>query len=43
MDCVKKNLDTLFSKAKTMDKHELETSFSAIMKEGEKIIEQSGK
>jgi len=43
MDCIKKNVDTLFSKADTMDPDELDANFKAIMKEGEKSVEQSGK
>lgn len=43
MDCIKKNVDILFSKAENMNPKELETNFNAIMKEGEKSIEQSGK
>lgn len=43
MDCIKKNVDTLFSKADKMNSDELETNFMAIMKEGEKSVEQSGK
>jgi len=43
MDCIKKNVDTLFSKAESMNPTELETNFNAIMEEGEKSIEQCGK
>lgn len=43
MDCIKKNVDTLFLKADNMKPDELETNFKAIMKEGEKSVEQSGK
>lgn len=43
MDCIKKNVETLFSKAGTMDPEELDANFKAIMKEGEKSVEQSGK
>jgi len=43
MDCIKKNVDTLFSKAENMNPTELETNFNAIMEEAEKSIEQSGK
>lgn len=42
MDCIKKNVDTLFSKADKMNPDELEINFMAIMKEGEKSVEQSG-
>lgn len=43
MDCIKKNVDTLFLKADSMNPDELESTFNAIMKEGEKSVEQSGK
>lgn len=43
MDCIKKNVETLFSKADTMDPEELDANFKTIMKEGEKSVEQSGK
>lgn len=43
MDCIKKNVDTLFLKADNMNPDELESNFKAIMKEGEKSVEQSGK
>lgn len=43
MDCIKKNVDTLFLKAENMNPDELETNFKAIMREGEKSVEQSGK
>lgn len=43
MDCIKKNVDTLFAKADRMNPDELAASFNAIMKEGEKSVEQSGK
>lgn len=43
MDCIKKNVDTLFLKADNMNPDELDTNFKAIMKEGEKSVEQSGK
>lgn len=43
MDCIKKNVDTLFLKAGSMNPDELESNFNAIMKEGEKSVEQSGK
>lgn len=42
MDCIKKNIDNLFLKADNMNPDELETNFNAIMKEGEKSVEQSG-
>lgn len=41
MDCIKKNVDTLFLKADNMNPEELESNFKAIMKEGEKSVEQS--
>ncbi|XP_001949763.1 inhibitor of growth protein 3 isoform X2 [Acyrthosiphon pisum] len=41
MDCIKKNVDTLFLKADNLKPEELETNFKAIMKEGEKSVEQS--
>jgi len=43
MDCIKKNVDTLFSKADNMKPDEVETNFKVIMKEGEKSVELSGK
>jgi len=43
MDCIKKNVDTLFLKAENMNPDELEINFKAIMREGEKSVEQSGK
>lgn len=43
MDCIKKNVDNLFLKANSMNPDELESNFKAIMKEGEKSVEQSGK
>lgn len=43
MDCIKKNVDNLFSKADNMNPEELDANFQAIMKEGEKSVEQSGK
>lgn len=42
MDCIKKNVDTLFLKADNMNPEELDASFKAIIKEGEKSVEQSG-
>lgn len=42
MDSVKKSVDNLFLNAENMDPDELETNFNAIMKEGEKSVEQSG-
>ncbi|XP_050543537.1 inhibitor of growth protein 3-like [Daktulosphaira vitifoliae] len=41
MDCIKKNIETLFSKADNMNPDELSTNFKAILKEGEKSVEQS--
>ncbi|XP_050420723.1 inhibitor of growth protein 3-like [Adelges cooleyi] len=41
MDCIKKNVDTLFSKADNMSSDELDANFKAIIKEGEKSVEQS--
>lgn len=43
MDCIKKNVDTLFLKSDSMNPNEFENNFKAIMKEGEKSVEQSGK
>jgi len=43
MDGVKKKVNTLFSNANNMSKNELKTNFNAIMKEGEKYVEKSGK
>lgn len=43
MDCIKRNVDNLFLKADKMNPDELDTNFKAIMKEGEKSVEQSGK
>lgn len=42
MDCIKKNVDTLFLKADNMNPDELDANFKAIIKEGEKSVEQSG-
>lgn len=42
MDCIKKNVDTLFLKADKMNPDEFDANFKAIMKEGEKSVEQSG-
>lgn len=43
MECTEKNLDFLFSNAVKMDPEDLDASFKALMKDGEKSIEQSGK
>lgn len=43
MDNIKKDVDTLFSKANIKDSNKLETEFQAIMKQGEKPIKQCGK
>lgn len=42
MDCIKKNVDNLFLKADKMNPDELDANFKAIMKEGEKSVDQSG-
>jgi len=43
MNCIKNNVDTLFSKADTMNPDDLKDNFKTLMKEGDKALKQSGK
>lgn len=43
MDCIKKNVDNLFSNANTMHPNDLHADFKAIMKVGDKVLKKSGK
>lgn len=43
MNRIKNNVDTLFSKADTMNSDDLKEKFKALMKEGDKSLKQSGK
>lgn len=43
IDCVKKNLDDLFSKAEHIDRDELDVKFKELVGKGEKSVELSGK
>ncbi|XP_025191703.1 inhibitor of growth protein 3-like [Melanaphis sacchari] len=41
MNCIKYNVDTLFSKADTMNPDDLKNKFKTLMKEGDKTLKQS--
>ncbi|KAL5236662.1 hypothetical protein ACI65C_004072 [Semiaphis heraclei] len=41
MDCIKKNVDNLFSNANTMHPNDLHADFKAIMKVGDKVLKKS--
>lgn len=43
MKCIKNNVDTLFSKADTMNPDDLKDNFRILMKEGDKALNKSGK
>jgi len=43
MKCIKNNVDTLFSKAGTMNPDDLKDYFESLMKEGDKALKKSGK
>lgn len=43
MNCIKSNVDTLFSKADTMTPDDLQNNFKTLMKEGDKALKRSGK
>lgn len=42
MDCVKRNVDNLFSNANTMHPDDLYADFNTVMKVGDKALKQSG-
>lgn len=43
MNYIRGNVDTLFSKADTMNSDDLNDNFKTIMKEGDKALKRSGK
>jgi len=43
IDCIKNNLDNLFSNANAMHPNDLYADFKTIMKVGDKVLKQSGK